>query len=94
MAVRQNGCLPPLQLFLLATSWAELVHRCEGGSSKPHIILTVADDLGYNDVSMHGSKQVPTPNLDAMAKAGVMLMNYYVQPVCSPTRSASLDLFS
>ena len=87
----QNGRLPPLQLFLLAT---ELVHRCEGGSSKPHIILTVADDLGYNDVSMHGSKQVPTPNLDAMAKAGVMLMNYYVQPVCSPTRSASLDIFS
>ena len=57
---------------------------------RPHILLVVADDLGWNDVSWHGSQQVPTPNLDALAASGVTLNNYYVQPVCSPTRSCLL----
>lgn len=56
----------------------------------PHIIIAVADDLGYNDVSFHGSEQVPTPHLDKLAAAGVILNQYYVQPVCSPTRSTIL----
>lgn len=57
--------------------------------TRPHILLIVADDLGHNDVGFHsnGTTQVPTPNLDTLAHAGVQLDNYYVQPVCSPTRS-------
>ena len=57
--------------------------------TRPHILLVVADDLGHNDVGFHsnGTTQVPTPNLDVLAHAGVALDNYYVQPVCSPTRS-------
>ena len=54
---------------------------------RPHILLVVADDLGFNDVGFHGSKQIPTPNMDALAATGVQLDGYYVQPVCSPTRS-------
>ena len=56
----------------------------------PHILLIVADDLGWNDVSFHGSTQIPTPHSDALALGGVILDNYYVQPVCSPTRSSLL----
>ena len=39
-------------------------------------------------MSFHGSDQIPTPNIDDLANSGVILNNYYVLPVCSPTRSA------
>ena len=54
---------------------------------KPNIVVIVADDLGKHDVSMHGA-DIYTPNLDMLARDGVLLNNYYVQPVCSPTRGS------
>lgn len=47
--------------------------------------------MGFNDVQFHGSPQIPTPNIDAIAAAGVILNNYHVQPVCSPTRSTFMS---
>ena len=57
--------------------------------SPPHIVILLADDLGWGDVGYHGSK-IRTPNIDHLAKSGTRLNQFYVQPVCSPTRGALL----
>lgn len=54
---------------------------------RPHIIVMVADDLGWADVSYHGGN-ISTPHLDKLANRGAQLDQFYVQPVCSPTRAA------
>lgn len=60
-------------------------------ASKPNILFIVGDDMGYADVGFHGCKDIPTPNLDALAAAGVRFTNGYVSgPYCSPTRAGLL----
>lgn len=55
-------------------------------SSQPHIVFILVDDQGFRDVGYHGS-EIKTPTLDRLAAQGVKLENYYVQPLCSPSRS-------
>lgn len=58
-------------------------------TNQPNIILFVIDDLGWNDTSYQGS-DYSTPTIDKLAQEGVRLKQYYVQPLCSPSRSALL----
>ncbi|NXG78323.1 ARSI Arylsulfatase, partial [Baryphthengus martii] len=55
-------------------------------SRPPHIIFILTDDQGYHDVGYHGS-DIQTPTLDRLAAEGVKLENYYIQPICTPSRS-------
>ena len=57
---------------------------------RPDIVFLLIDDLGYADCGFNGGKQILTPNIDRLAKAGTVLEHFYVQPVCSPTRSTLL----
>ena len=77
-----------LILALLFSSFSLLVLKVDG--DPPHILLIVLDDLGWSDVGFHGST-INTPNMDKLASEGVILDNYYVQPICSPTRGALLS---
>jgi arylsulfatase A-like enzyme len=67
-------------LLLAASSPAANVH--------PNILIILADDLGYADVGFTGGKDIKTPNIDLLAAAGARLDQFYVQPVCSPTRAS------
>merc|ERR550532_3280068 len=60
-------------------------------SSKPNIFFLFIDDLGWNDVSLHGGCDYDTPNLDALAEDGLELSNYYVQHLCTPTRHSLMS---
>jgi arylsulfatase A-like enzyme len=58
-------------------------------SPQPNIVFILADDLGYNELNfMNSTRGIQTPALDVLAQSGVVMKNYYVQPICSPTRSA------
>ena len=56
----------------------------------PHVVLIVADDLGWNDVGYHGS-EIYTPHIDQLAAEGVELNRFYAQTSCSPTRAGLLS---
>lgn len=56
--------------------------------AKPSVIHIVADDLGWKDVGFNGATDLKTPNLDALAKGGAKFSQFYVQPMCTPTRAA------
>jgi arylsulfatase A-like enzyme len=58
-------------------------------ASRPNIVYIVADDLGWKDVGFHGS-DIKTPNIDKLAEGGARLEQFYVQPMCTPTRAALL----
>lgn len=54
---------------------------------KPNVVVILADDLGYGDLSCYGATKIPTPNLDRLARQGVRFTHAYTpSSVCSPTR--------
>ena len=58
-------------------------------AQRPNILLIVADDLGYADIGPFGG-EIATPNLDALARRGLRLDQFYTSPACSPTRAMLL----
>lgn len=62
-----------------------------GQSKTPNIIVIMADDMGFADVGFTGSKDINTPNLDALAESGVIFDNGYItHPFCAPSRAGFL----
>lgn len=72
----------PLFILLSAATLAT------AADSRPNIVFMLADDLGRADCGFMGGTVIRTPHLDKLARAGAILDQFYVQPVCSPTRAA------
>lgn len=70
-----------VSLFMTATASAQQKQR-------PNVILIITDDQGYGDLGVTGNPHVQTPVIDALAKESVRFNNFYVSPVCAPTRSS------
>lgn len=83
---RASTCASVAAFAFLLASWPTNV---EAQISPPHIVVLLADDLGWGDVGYQGS-EIDTPNIDALAERGTRFSQFYVQPVCSPTRGALL----
>ncbi len=83
---------PLTKLVLLSAAVVPLLSGVNtyGGApeatDKPNVVILVADDLGWADVSFHGT-EIRTPSLDRLVAEGVELNRFYVCPVCSPTRA-------
>src|SRR6478609_2866015 len=57
---------------------------------KPNVVVFLSDDQGWGDLSIHGNKNLSTPNIDSLAKDGALFERFFVCPVCSPTRAEFL----
>ena len=76
-----------LSLVLIST----LVLSCSNNqsikvSSKPNVVLIMADDIGFEALGINGTDDYKTPVLDSLARNGINFTNAYSQPLCTPTR--------
>jgi arylsulfatase A-like enzyme len=78
-------------VLLVATAWAftqSARQATTGYAGRPNVIIILTDDLGYADVGFNGCKDIPTPNIDRIAKNGVVFTSAYVSyAVCAPSRA-------
>ncbi len=62
-----------------------------GNDERPNVVVILADDLGYGDLSSYGAKDLKTPSIDSLVVGGMRFDNFYANcPVCSPTRASLL----
>ena len=84
-----NAASSMLAACVFVAFFAPLATAAEG--AKPNVIVILADDLGYHDVGFNGCQDIPTPNIDRIAREGTRFTNGYVShPYCSPTRAGTL----
>jgi arylsulfatase A-like enzyme len=95
-AILQNYTLwrlyeTPLRLFLAGVALALLAVASHAAPvAHPNVVVILADDQGWGDLSVNGNPNLSTPRIDSLAKNGALLERFYVCPVCSPTRAEFL----
>ena len=71
-----------LMLLISVHAFSQKINK----TSRPNIVYILADDLGYGDLGAYGQQKIETPNIDALAKNGMMFTQHYAMPVCAPSR--------
>src|SRR4051812_46339767 len=80
-----------LPLLSLAVLGGLLTVAGSGEARPPNVVVLLSDDVGYGEYGFQGNREIPTPNIDSIAKNGVRFTNGYVSgPYCSPTRAGLL----
>ena len=75
--------------YILITIYLIIIMGCEKQSDLPNIIIIFTDDQGYGDVGCYGAEGFVTPNIDSLAKEGILFTDFYVsQAVCSASRAS------
>jgi arylsulfatase A-like enzyme len=75
---------------LLPLCLAFLLAQTASAAEKPNVVVVLADDQGWGDLSVHGNTNLSTPHIDGLARDGAAFERFYVCPVCSPTRAEFL----
>jgi len=86
-----------IRVFLLAvflhlaacTNDSPTISTNNAGTDRPNILLIVVDDMAFSDLGSFGG-EIPTPNLDRLAYAGIRFTNFHGAPTCSPSRAMLL----
>src|ERR1700761_9670299 len=73
-----------LSVFLCVPAWLP------AAPARPNILIVLADDMGWGDLSSNGNTNLSTPKIDSIGQAGATLDRFFVCPVCSPTRAEFL----
>lgn len=83
------GAVVTVLLLLLVGACGGAPEEAPARERPPNIVLIFIDDLGYGDFGVTGNTQVPTPNIDRLAREGTLFSRFYVNsPICSPSRVA------
>jgi arylsulfatase A-like enzyme len=82
--------LPIFVLFLVAFFAASAGKRSTyaADARRPNVVVIMTDDQGWGDLGVHGNDKIKTPHLDELSRQSVVLKNFYVSPVCAPTRAS------
>ncbi len=79
-----------LAIVFLARVAAQPAPAAEVAARRPNVVLILTDDQGYGDLGITGNTVLKTPNIDRLAGEGVMFRNFYMAPICAPSRASLL----
>src|SRR5262245_65009008 len=76
--------------LLLLIALCHLTLLTNLAAAAPNVVVILADDQGWGDLSVHGNTNLSTPNIDSLARDGALFERFFVCPVCAPTRAEFL----
>ncbi|MCS7024471.1 MAG: arylsulfatase [Bryobacteraceae bacterium] len=82
--------IPRRQFLQLASGTVSLARAQSAAGPRPNVVVILADDQGWGDLSIHGNRNLSTPAIDSLGRDGARFDRFYVCPLCAPTRAEFL----